>query len=66
MLVVKRGCRTMDFTKRPMTSSILIEESAMQMQTEFDLWTNLAIEFIVKQNIRKKRNNALEINLFPK
>ncbi|MDD3321266.1 MAG: hypothetical protein PHS59_07470 [Paludibacter sp.] len=49
-----------------MTSSILIEESAMQMQTEFDLWTNLAIEFIVKQNIRKKRNNALEINLFPK
>lgn len=34
--VEKHGCRTMDFTKRPMQSYILVEDSGMKTQKDFD------------------------------
>ncbi len=41
----KPGCRTMDFTKRPMSGFILVEESAMQTSEQFDYWIDLALAF---------------------
>jgi TfoX/Sxy family transcriptional regulator of competence genes len=53
--VEKHGCRTMDFTKRPMKGYILIEETGMRSQQEFDYWINLALEFNPKAKASKKK-----------
>ena len=54
--VEKNGCRTMDFTKRPMKGYILIEEAGMRTKKEFDYWINLALEFnpLAKSSKKKK------------
>ena len=50
------GCRTMDFTHRPMTGYVLVDDSGMKTRKEFDFWINLALEFnkISKSSKRKK------------
>ena len=52
--VEKLGCRTMDFTKRPMIGYILIDENGMQSQADFDYWINLALDFNPKAKSSKK------------
>lgn len=39
------GCRTMDFTGRPMTGYVLIDESGMHSDKDFDFWISLSLEF---------------------
>ena len=41
----RTGCRTMDFTKRPMKGYVMIEEGGMRIQEDFDYWIGLALEF---------------------
>jgi TfoX/Sxy family transcriptional regulator of competence genes len=53
--VEKRGCRTMDFTNRPMKGYILIEELGMRTQKEFDYWIDLALEFNSRAKASKKK-----------
>jgi TfoX/Sxy family transcriptional regulator of competence genes len=43
--VEKHGCRTMDFTNRPMLGYVLIEESVLKSNSDFDYWINLALDF---------------------
>ena len=50
-----RGCRTMDFTKRPMSGYIMIDETGMRSKKEFDHWINLALEFNKKAKASKKK-----------
>ena len=54
--VEMNGCRTMDFTKRPMTGYVMVDETGMKTNKEFDFWLNLALEFnrIAKSSKRKK------------
>ncbi len=54
--VEMNGCRTMDFTKRPMTGYVMVDETGMKTNKEFDFWINLALEFnkIAKSSKRKK------------
>jgi TfoX/Sxy family transcriptional regulator of competence genes len=52
--VEKPGCRTMDFTKRPMRGYVLIEESGMKSQKDFNYWINLALDFNKKSKSSKK------------
>jgi TfoX/Sxy family transcriptional regulator of competence genes len=54
-LVEMTGCRTMDFTKRPMIGYVLIEDSGMRTPKEFEYWINLALEFNKKAKSSKKR-----------
>jgi TfoX/Sxy family transcriptional regulator of competence genes len=53
--IEKNGCRTMDFTKRPMKGYIMIDDTGMSSQTDFDYWINLAIDFnkIAKSSKKK-------------
>jgi TfoX/Sxy family transcriptional regulator of competence genes len=44
-LVEKKGCRTMDFTNRPMKGYILVDDSGMKTAKDFDYWIGLALEF---------------------
>jgi len=55
--VEKNGCRTMDFTKRPMKGYVLIDENGMRTQKEFEYWINLALDFnkIAKSSKKKKK-----------
>jgi TfoX/Sxy family transcriptional regulator of competence genes len=57
MAVEKHGCRTMDFSKRPMMGYVLIEEIAMRSKSDFDYWIGLSLEFnkIAKSSTEKKK-----------
>lgn len=65
MAIEKHGCRTMDFTKRPMKGYILIEESGMTSKREFDYWIDLALEFNTRAKSSKRpvTVNDIDVNL---
>lgn len=54
-LVEENGCRTMDFTHRPMIGYILIEKFAMKSDKDFERWMNLALDFNPKAKASKKK-----------
>lgn len=54
-VVEMTGCRTMDFTKRPMRGYILVEDIGMKTQKEFEYWINLALEFNPRAKSSKKK-----------
>ena|SRR5579871_5610957 len=51
----KPGCRTLDFTKRPMTGFILVEPSAMTTDREFDYWIDLALAYNKQAKASRKK-----------
>lgn len=51
----KQGCRTMDFTHRPMRGYVLVDESGMHSDKDFDYWINLALEFNKKAKASRKK-----------
>lgn len=53
--IEKQGCRTMDFTKRPMKGYVMIDDSAMRTKKEFNYWINLSLDFNKKAKASKKR-----------
>ena len=53
--VEMRGCRTMDFTNRPMKGYVLIDETGLKTEKEFDFWVNLCLEFNSKANPSEKK-----------
>jgi TfoX/Sxy family transcriptional regulator of competence genes len=53
--VERPGCRTMDFTKRPMKGYILVEDTGMRTQKDFDYWINLALDFNKKAKSSKRK-----------
>ena len=54
-LVEKPGCRTMDFTKRPMKGYVLIDQSAMGSDGDFNSWIELALSFNEKAKASKRK-----------
>jgi TfoX/Sxy family transcriptional regulator of competence genes len=52
--IEKYGCRTMDFTKRPMRGYVMIEEAGMKTKKDFDYWINLALDFNKKAKSSKR------------
>jgi TfoX/Sxy family transcriptional regulator of competence genes len=53
--VEKTGCRTMDFTKRPMKGYVLIDDSGMRTKKDFDYWIKLALDFNSRAKASKKK-----------
>ncbi|MEO6190310.1 MAG: TfoX/Sxy family protein [Saprospiraceae bacterium] len=55
-LVEKTGCRTMDFTKRHMKGYVMIDDTGMTTQKEFNYWVDLALDFnkVAKSSKKKK------------
>lgn len=53
--VEKNGCRTMDFTNRPMKGYVMVDDNGMKNQEEFDYWINLCLEFNSKAKSSKKK-----------
>lgn len=54
--VEKQGCRTMDFTKKPMRGYILIEDYGMHTQKDFAYWIDLALAFNPMAQASKKKS----------
>jgi TfoX/Sxy family transcriptional regulator of competence genes len=50
-----KGCRTMDFTRRPMKGYVMVDETGMKSQKEFEFWINLCLEFNSKAKSSKKK-----------
>ena len=40
-----KGCRTMDFTNRPMSGFIMVDETGMKSKKDFDYWIDLCLQF---------------------
>ena len=53
--IEKQGCRTMDFTKRPMKGYVMVDDTGMKTQKEFDYWVNLCLDFNSKAKSSKKK-----------
>ena len=53
--IEKQGCRTMDFTKKPMKGYIMIDETGMKTKKEFDYWIDLALSFNKEAKSSKKK-----------
>ncbi len=53
--VEKSGCRTMDFTGRPMKGWIMIEPEAMKTRKQLDYWIGLALDYNKNAKSSRKR-----------
>ena len=53
--VEKTGCRTMDFTKRPMKGFVMIDDSGMKSIKDFDYWIQLSLDYNKKAKASKKK-----------
>ncbi len=55
--IEKPGCRTMDFTKRPMKGYVMIDETGMKSKKDFEYWINLSLDFnkLAKASKKKKK-----------
>ncbi len=54
-VVEKTGCRTMDFTKRPMKGYVMVDQTGMKTNAEFNYWINLCLDFNAKAKSSKKK-----------
>lgn len=57
-LIEKRGCRTMDFTKKPMKGYVMIDESGMASNADFEYWINLSLDYNAKAKSSKKKKTT--------
>ena len=65
--VEKNGCRTMDFTKKPMKGYILVDDTGLQFQKDFEYFIALALDFNKNaQSSKKKYSNYGKINFIEK
>jgi TfoX/Sxy family transcriptional regulator of competence genes len=53
--IKKTGCRTMDFTKRPMKGYVMIDDTGMKTKKDFDYWIDLSLDFNKKAKSSKKK-----------
>jgi TfoX/Sxy family transcriptional regulator of competence genes len=56
-LVERTGCRTMDFTHRPMKGYILVDETGMKNQNDFEYWIELCLEFNDRAKSSRKKQS---------
>ena len=57
-ILEKKGCRSMDFTGRPMKGYVLIEEEGMKNKKDFDYWIDLALAFNKNAKASKKKKST--------
>lgn len=53
-----RGCRPMDFAKRPMKGFIYVSEEGMKTKKAFEYWVELALGYNAVVEVGKKKKNV--------
>jgi TfoX/Sxy family transcriptional regulator of competence genes len=56
--IARKGCRTLDFTRRPMSGFILVSEDAMKTKKDFEHWIGLSLDFNAKAKKSKKKKST--------
>jgi TfoX/Sxy family transcriptional regulator of competence genes len=51
----KTGCRTMDFTNRPMKGYVMVDDGGVKSKKDFDYWIDQALDFNKKAKASKKK-----------
>ena len=52
--ITKKGCRMMDFTKRPMKGFVFVEPLGIDMDEDLDYWLELCLDFNPRAQSSKK------------
>ena len=50
-----RGCREMDFTKKPMKGFVFIDPEGYDLDTDLEYWIDLALDYNPKARSSKKK-----------
>ncbi|HLG34031.1 MAG TPA: TfoX/Sxy family protein [Bacteroidia bacterium] len=50
----RKGCRTMDFTKKPMKGFVFVSPEGTKSKSDFEHWLNLALDFNSRARASKK------------
>lgn len=53
--LTKKGCRPMDFTKKPMKGYVFVEPQGIDMDSDLAGWIQLALDFNPKAKSSKKK-----------
>jgi len=53
--IKKKGCRTMDFTKKPMKGFVFVNPSGTTSQKDLEYWIGLAVDFNATAKASKKK-----------
>ncbi len=59
-VVEKKGCRTMDFTNRPMIGYVLIDDTGMKTKKDFDYWIGLRLKYNKKHAKASRKKKTQE------
>ncbi|MFC2111869.1 TfoX/Sxy family protein [Bacteroidota bacterium] len=53
--LTRKGCREMDFTKKPMKGFVFIDPEGYDMDFDLEYWIDLALEFNPKAKSSRKK-----------
>jgi TfoX/Sxy family transcriptional regulator of competence genes len=65
IVMEKKGCRPMDFTKRPMKGYVFINREGMRSKKDFNYWIELCLAFNSSAKPSRKKSkkiSAKEVN----
>lgn len=51
----KKGCRTMDFTKKPMKGFVFVDPTGTKSEKDLQYWVDLAVEYNSRAKASKKK-----------
>lgn len=54
--IERQGCRTMDFTKKPMKGFVFVDATGMKSKKDFDYWISQSLDFNKKAKASKKKS----------
>ena len=54
MALLRKGCREMDFTRRPMRGFVFVDPVGTDMDEDLEYWINLALEYNPRARSSKK------------
>lgn len=55
--LTKKGCREMDFTKRPMRGYVYVEPEVIDMNDDLEYWIQLCLDFNPQAKSSKKKKS---------
>lgn len=53
--IKRKGCRTMDFTKKPMKGFVFVNPEGTKTKKDFDYWIKLSLEYNTQAKSSKKK-----------
>jgi TfoX/Sxy family transcriptional regulator of competence genes len=56
--LIRKGCREMDFTGKPMKGFVFISADGTKRKADWDYWIGLALEFNKKAKASKRKKKA--------